>query len=50
MAWAKASICGVGHSRQGKLPEETPVTLAAEALRNALVEYDITGRVPRLRQ
>ena len=37
MAWRKASICGVGHSRQGKLPAETPVTLAAEALRIGLV-------------
>lgn len=36
MAWRKAAICGVGSSRQGKLPDETPVTLAAEALRNAL--------------
>src|ERR1700730_5399046 len=35
MAWRKASICGVGQSRQGKLPDETPVTLAAAALRNA---------------
>jgi len=41
MAWRKASICGVGQSRQGKLPEETPVTLAAEALRNALDDAGI---------
>src|SRR5258708_39798646 len=41
MAWRKASICGVGQSRQGKLPEETPVTLAAEALRNALEDSGI---------
>jgi acetyl-CoA acetyltransferase len=41
MAWRKASICGVGHSRQGKLPEETPITLAAEALRNALEDSGI---------
>src|ERR1700692_4893915 len=41
MAWRKASICGVGQSRQGKLPEETPVTLAAEALRNALADSGI---------
>src|SRR5260370_17368150 len=44
MAWRKASICGVGHSRQGKLPEETPVTLAAEALRNALEDSGIDKR------
>ena len=41
MAWRKASICGVGQSRQGKLPDETPVTLAAEALRNALADSGI---------
>src|SRR3979490_1302409 len=41
MAWRKASICGVGQSRQGKLPEETPITLAAEALRNALDDAGI---------
>jgi acetyl-CoA acetyltransferase len=41
MAWRKASICGVGQSRQGKLPDETPVTLAAEALRNALEDSGI---------
>lgn len=41
MAWGKAAICGVGHSRQGKLPGETPVTLAAEALRNALDDAGI---------
>src|SRR3984893_7437929 len=41
MAWRKASICGVGQSRQGKLPDETPVTLAAEALRQALDDAGI---------
>ena len=41
MAWRKASICGVGQSRQGKLPDETPVTLAAEALRLALDDSGI---------
>lgn len=41
MAWGKAAICGVGASRQGKLPDETPVSLAAEALRNALEDSGI---------
>ena len=41
MAWGKAAICGVGASRQGKLPDETPVSLAAEALRNALDDSGI---------
>ncbi len=41
MAWRKASICGVGASRQGKLPDETPVSLAAEALQNALDDSGI---------
>jgi 3-oxoacyl-[acyl-carrier-protein] synthase III len=41
MAWGKAAICGVGASRQGKLPGETPITLAAEALRNALEDSGI---------
>jgi acetyl-CoA acetyltransferase len=36
MAWREAAISGVGASRQGTLPDETRVTLAAEALRNAL--------------
>jgi len=36
MAWRRAAISGVGASRQGKLPDETRDTLAAEALRGAL--------------
>ena len=38
MAWKKAAIVGVGASRQGKLPGETPVSLAAEALKGALAD------------
>ena len=33
MAWGKAAIGGVGATQQGKLPDETPLSLAAEALR-----------------
>ena len=36
MAWRRAAIAGVGASRQGKLPDETPLSLAAEALASAL--------------
>src|SRR6476469_4756457 len=36
MAWSKASIAGVGASRQGKLPDETPLSLAHTALTAAL--------------
>ncbi|GAA5232636.1 thiolase family protein [Verticiella sediminum] len=32
----KTAIAGVGASRQGKLPDETPVTLATEAFKRAL--------------
>ena len=31
MAWRQASIVGVGATRQGKLPDETPLSLAAQA-------------------
>lgn len=41
MAWGKAAIAGVGATRQGKLPEETPLTLAAEAFRLALADSGI---------
>lgn len=36
MAWKKASIAGVGASAQGKLPDETPLSLAVAALTAAL--------------
>ena len=36
MAWRRASIAGVGATRQGKLPGETPLSLAGEAFRLAL--------------
>ncbi|HEY8703388.1 MAG TPA: thiolase family protein [Gaiellaceae bacterium] len=36
MAWKKASIAGVGASAQGKLPDETPLSLAVTALTAAL--------------
>ena len=36
MAWGKASIAGVGASPQGKLPGETPLSLAATAVKAAL--------------
>jgi acetyl-CoA acetyltransferase len=42
MAWRGASIAGVGATRQGKLPEETPLTLAAEAFRLALADSGIS--------
>ena len=41
MAWRRAAIVGVGVSRQGKLPGETPLSLAAEALRDALEDSAI---------
>jgi acetyl-CoA acetyltransferase len=36
MAWSKAAIVGVGASPQGKLPDETPLSLARVALTAAL--------------
>src|ERR1700749_2964158 len=36
MAWGKAAIAGVGASGQGKLPGETPLSLATTALKAAL--------------
>ena len=42
MAWSKASIVGVGASPQGKLPDETPLSLAVTALRNALEDAGLS--------
>ena len=44
MAWRRACIAGVGATRQGKLPDETPLTLAAEAVRLALADSGIDKR------
>ena len=41
MAWRQAAIAGVGASRQGKLPGESPLSLATEALRAALDDSGI---------
>jgi acetyl-CoA acetyltransferase len=41
MAWRKAAIAGVGASRQGKLPDETPMSLITEAFRDALADSGI---------
>jgi acetyl-CoA acetyltransferase len=41
MAWRKAAIAGVGASRQGKLPDETPLSLITEAFRDALADSGI---------
>jgi acetyl-CoA acetyltransferase len=41
MSWRRAAIAGVGATRQGKLPEETPLSLAAEAFRLALDDSGI---------
>lgn len=41
MAWRKAAIAGVGASRQGKLPGETPLSLATEAFVAALEDSGI---------
>jgi acetyl-CoA acetyltransferase len=42
MAWRKAAIAGVGASRQGKLPGETPLSLATEAFLAALEDSGIS--------
>ena len=42
MAWSKASIVGVGASVQGKLPDETPLSLAVIALTNALEDAGLS--------
>jgi len=44
MAWRQAAIAGVGVTRQGKLPDETPLSLAAEAVRLALADSGIDKR------
>lgn len=41
MAWNRAAIVGVGVSRQGKLPDETPLSLATEAFVDALADSGI---------
>ena len=41
MPWSRACIAGVGATKQGKLPDETPLTLAAEAVRLALADSGI---------
>ena len=41
MGWRQAAIAGVGASRQGKLPGESPLSLATEALRAALDDSGI---------
>jgi acetyl-CoA acetyltransferase len=41
LAWRKAAIAGVGASRQGKLPGETPISLATEAVVAALDDSGI---------
>jgi acetyl-CoA acetyltransferase len=42
VAWRRAAIVGVGASRQGKLPGETPLSLATEAFQEALRDAGIT--------
>jgi acetyl-CoA acetyltransferase len=42
MAWSKAAIVGVGATAQGKLPNETPLSLATAALRAALDDAGLT--------
>ena len=42
MAWGKAAIAGVGASPQGKLPDETPLSLAVSALTAALDDAGLT--------
>lgn len=41
MAWSRASIVGVGATRQGKFPDQTPLSLAVEAVRLALADAGI---------
>jgi acetyl-CoA acetyltransferase len=41
MAWRRAAIVGVGATQQGKLPEQTPQSLTAEAFRLALADCGI---------
>src|SRR3981189_1007817 len=44
MAWRPASRVGVGAARQGKLPDEHPLSLAAQAFRLALEDSGIDKR------
>jgi acetyl-CoA acetyltransferase len=41
MAWRRAAIVGVGATRQGRLPDETPLSLAAQAFSLALEDSGI---------
>jgi acetyl-CoA acetyltransferase len=41
MPWCRASIVGVGATKQGKLPDETPLSLTAQAVRLALEDGGI---------
>src|ERR1043166_1498058 len=41
MSWRRAAIAGVGATQQGKLPDETPLSLAADAFRLALEDCGI---------
>jgi acetyl-CoA acetyltransferase len=42
MSWKRAAIAGVGASAQGKLPEETSLSLAVDALSAALDDAGLT--------
>jgi acetyl-CoA acetyltransferase len=44
VAWKRAAIAGVGASRQGKLPDETPLSLATTAIKQALEDAGIDKR------
>lgn len=41
MGWGRAAIAGIGASRQGRLPGETPLSLATEAVLGALEDSGI---------
>jgi len=41
VSWSRAAIAGVGASRQGKLPDETPMSLISEAFIAALADAGI---------
>jgi acetyl-CoA acetyltransferase len=41
MGWGRAAIAGVGASRQGRLPDETPLSLITEAFAAALEDSGI---------
>jgi acetyl-CoA acetyltransferase len=42
LAWKRAAIAGVGASAQGKLPDDTPLSLATTAIRAALDDAGLT--------